>query len=900
MKRAWELAGRDNDFPPCTVGLRTIDKLRKVDLWSKIETTDRSKASFELLKKNCYSFAGLVDNLLSSSECDQLTKILETFIYPPVEAKITDEVEDYNDDEAAARKNQIRQFKKSSDLISRKLFLNQNIDLMENLGDMYDPTIRSGHRLVMLEEKLSQVIWDRIKNEIDIGEIFLTENISQCPRGFSVFPEENWKFAGLNSCIRVNLYEATNFFSYHQDSQYCPSSNERSLLTGIIYLNDDFTGGNTSCYFPDKCDCGKLFDENHVIPQVNVTSVSETIDSINNFEQKLLSIRPKQGRCLLLSPHLFHGGEKIEEGHKWILKFDIVVSRSTCTDGKKAKSKKNQEFCVACTKPLTEQSGKISCADCQGFIVHPFERKFYREALGHFRCAQNKELEMAKAFEVESEESKKPPIDAEAVQHDRKFINYCYEKCLLLRYSFPQALHYHQYKESQKASKGKSSAPPAEEVVKQSNSADYFSRVPLHIWEKIFDYAGTAAAKYFAHAFPIPVGLYRAEWERKRNEKYEKQLGDLPKFIPKLRYQFGYISCFEFQDAEYFKNNLHDCLRVCAFYAFSLLGQAKGEPPYKHNQRTTRKEEEQQSKYYTVRYDPENNSITSIPINVLLADVFYKRKAFGCIYSVFPSKSTPDPVNDFKNSVDRSFLQDYHERDFTGLDYQTILLNNQRYKLVEDHMYDQNIEYFPYLNVLGATLDKSLKEGYTHSLRKLRQLDWYDDWESYTGCKQALPKQQKDKVGCSLITNLIKPMDGFHCCPIGENENDIYWNTELRKINHLVFNFEEQDLIVNDNEENHTDFFAEFLLASYSAVCPESDGDPTIKHYSVNVASLLTSKGLGFNHASCNCYTPIAKFNVETFQQIRYPQLSEVCLSVIFTEENKALVFATYDGLASL
>ena len=884
MDWAWELAGRDINFPPSSVGLRTIDKLRKVDLWSRIETKDRCKATFAILKKNCYSFAGLVDNLLSSSECDQLTKILETFIHPLVEAKLHEGVDDDDDDNK--RKKQIQKFKNNRDTVSRKLFLNQNIDWMENLENMYDPTIRSGHRLVMLEEKLSQVIWDRIKNEIDIEEIFLTENISQCPRGFSVFPEDNWKFAGLNSCIRVNLYEATNFFSYHQDSQYCPSSNERSLLTGIIYLNDDFTGGNTSLYFPDKCDCGKLFDENHIIPQVNGNSVSETIDSINNFEQKVMSISPKQGRCLLLSPHLFHAGEKIQDGHKWILKFDIVVSRSSC---KKAKSKNNQEFCVACTKPLAEQSGKTSCIDCQGFIVHPFEKKFYREALGHFRCAQNKELEMVEPFGFENN------VELE-VENNRKLINYRYEKCLLLRYSFPQALHYQQYKESQE---GKSSAP-AEEMVKQSNSTAHFSRVPLHIWEKIFDYAGTAAAKYFANAFPIPVGLYRAEWERKRNEKYEKQLPENgEKFIPKLRYQYGYLSCFEFQDEKFFQNNLDDCLRVCAFYAFSLLGQAKGTPPYNQQQRQLRKQEEKQGKYYTVRYDPENNSITSIPINVLLADVFYKRKAFGCIYSVFPSKCTHDPVNDFKNSVDRSFLQEYHERDFTGLDYQTILLNNKHYKFVEDHMYDRNHDV-SYKDMLGETLDKSLKEGYS-TLEKIINLDWSDgEYEHYTGCKQAIAIQQRDKVGCCLIADLVKPIDGFHCCPAEENHNDVYWNKDLRKINHLVFNFEEQDLIVRESDEDKTDFFNDFLLASYSVVCPKPLDNPTIKHYSVNVASLLTSKGLGFNHAACNCYSPIAKFNVETFQQIRYPQLSEVCLSVIFTEENKVIVYATYDGLVSL
>ena len=62
---------------------------------------------------------------------------------------------------------------------------------MENLEKMYSETIRSGHRLVMLEETLSKVIWERIKNEVDIGEVFLKENISQCRRGFSAVIQIN-------------------------------------------------------------------------------------------------------------------------------------------------------------------------------------------------------------------------------------------------------------------------------------------------------------------------------------------------------------------------------------------------------------------------------------------------------------------------------------------------------------------------------------------------------------------------------------------------------------------------------------------------------------------------------------------------------------------------------------
>ena|SRR3990167_9209255 len=150
-----------------------------------------------------------------------------------------------------------------------------------------------------------------VKN--DQGEIYLKENISMCPRGFSVFPDNNW-LVGLNEWIRVNLYEENNFFEYHRDSQYCPSANERSILTGIIYLNENFEGGETSIFFFLKC--GKKIDENHVILVVQTDPIEKQMACIPNFEQILSKIQPRTGKCLLMSSHLIHIGETVKNGKK--------------------------------------------------------------------------------------------------------------------------------------------------------------------------------------------------------------------------------------------------------------------------------------------------------------------------------------------------------------------------------------------------------------------------------------------------------------------------------------------------------------------------------------------------------------------------------------------------------
>lgn len=97
------------------------------------------------------------------------------------------------------------------------------------------------------------------------------------------------KVSGLNSRFRFYKYSVGQRFKQHQDGSYIKSINEWSEFTFMVYLNDDFQGGET-----------------------------KFIRSI---------VRPKRG-CLLLFKHeLIHEGCPVLEGVKYVLRTDVMYKR---------------------------------------------------------------------------------------------------------------------------------------------------------------------------------------------------------------------------------------------------------------------------------------------------------------------------------------------------------------------------------------------------------------------------------------------------------------------------------------------------------------------------------------------------------------------------------------------
>eukprot|EP00005_Dracoamoeba_jomungandri_P007958 CAMPEP_0174264826 /NCGR_PEP_ID=MMETSP0439-20130205/24139_1 /TAXON_ID=0 /ORGANISM="Stereomyxa ramosa, Strain Chinc5" /LENGTH=204 /DNA_ID=CAMNT_0015350945 /DNA_START=76 /DNA_END=687 /DNA_ORIENTATION=+ len=81
--------------------------------------------------------------------------------------------------------------------------------------------------------KISQKIYPFVPKTIQLGE-----------RTWNVCDEFNC----FNNMCRFYKYEAEQMFGMHKDNAYTRGNGERSNLSFLIYLNDDFEGGETTFF----------------------------------------------------------------------------------------------------------------------------------------------------------------------------------------------------------------------------------------------------------------------------------------------------------------------------------------------------------------------------------------------------------------------------------------------------------------------------------------------------------------------------------------------------------------------------------------------------------------------------------------------------------------------------
>lgn len=89
------------------------------------------------------------------------------------------------------------------------------------------------------------------------------------------------------------------------------SDHERSIFTMIIYLNDDFTGGNT--YF-------------HARHEKQLPFIASNLEAT-----RVASVKPKTGSCLLFNHDILHEGEQVLQGNKYIIRVELMFERISTT-----------------------------------------------------------------------------------------------------------------------------------------------------------------------------------------------------------------------------------------------------------------------------------------------------------------------------------------------------------------------------------------------------------------------------------------------------------------------------------------------------------------------------------------------------------------------------------------
>ncbi len=139
-------------------------------------------------------------------------------------------------------------------------------------GFLMRPDIRNNTRVIIDDESLAADLYRRIEPHV--------------PASLA-----NMRPVGANERFRCYKYAPGQRFAPHYDGAFRRSAEEESLLTFMVYLNDDFEGGATA---------------------------------FHHFEQ---AVRPKTGTALLFQHRLLHEGCVVHSGAKYVLRSDIMYRR---------------------------------------------------------------------------------------------------------------------------------------------------------------------------------------------------------------------------------------------------------------------------------------------------------------------------------------------------------------------------------------------------------------------------------------------------------------------------------------------------------------------------------------------------------------------------------------------
>jgi predicted 2-oxoglutarate/Fe(II)-dependent dioxygenase YbiX len=133
------------------------------------------------------------------------------------------------------------------------------------------PELRNNTRVMIDDPARAAWLWDRV--------------VAFVPPRFGP-----WKAVGLNERLRYYRYDPGQYFKWHGDGAFVRSREERSLLTAMVYLSEDFEGGSTDFH-----------DYGSVIPQ--------------------------RGSALFFEHSLIHQGAPVIRGRKYVLRTDVMYRR---------------------------------------------------------------------------------------------------------------------------------------------------------------------------------------------------------------------------------------------------------------------------------------------------------------------------------------------------------------------------------------------------------------------------------------------------------------------------------------------------------------------------------------------------------------------------------------------
>jgi len=144
------------------------------------------------------------------------------------------------------------------------------------LGPVVDKDVRNNDRVMRDDPELAAELWRRAR-----------EYVPQTKAGRTA--------VGVNERLRFYRYDPGQQFNWHYDGYFERATGERSFITFMVYLNQGFTGGETSFGNPATARCS-------------------------------FQIVPRQGMALFFDHPLLHKGEPVVSGRKYVLRTDVMYA----------------------------------------------------------------------------------------------------------------------------------------------------------------------------------------------------------------------------------------------------------------------------------------------------------------------------------------------------------------------------------------------------------------------------------------------------------------------------------------------------------------------------------------------------------------------------------------------
>ncbi|MCI0572110.1 MAG: 2OG-Fe(II) oxygenase [Myxococcaceae bacterium] len=153
-------------------------------------------------------------------------------------------------------------------------------------GGDYPPSYRDNDRLIWDDAEWGLALFERLRP-------FL-------PDRYVDETGHTWHLRGLNPRFRYCRYRGGQSFCIHRDGAHTSGHTERSHLTCMVYLNDaqSFRGGATRYYAGRSAEAGLLG-----------------------------IVRPEAGTMVVFDHSLWHDGEAVFSGTKYVMRTDVLYAR---------------------------------------------------------------------------------------------------------------------------------------------------------------------------------------------------------------------------------------------------------------------------------------------------------------------------------------------------------------------------------------------------------------------------------------------------------------------------------------------------------------------------------------------------------------------------------------------